>query len=180
MARNPIQMQKGMSLSELIEKYGTEAQCEAALTAWRWPNGFVCPHCGERDHGVVGRRRLYLCHRCRKQTSLKAGTVFAHTHLPLTKWFQGMYLLTQAKNSISTLEFARRLGGRPDTATLMRHKLMSVPRRVRLPLQPPFAPARHAWPPCCGRHSHRPEALPSDHFCGYVWVIKQASEAKPA
>jgi len=125
-ARNPIQMQKGMSLSELHAKYGTEAQCEAAVKAWRWPDGFVCPHCGSRDHAIVGERELYLCHDCLVQTSLKAGTVFAKSLLPLTKWFQGMYLLTQAKNSISTLELARQLGVRPDTAALLRHKLMSV------------------------------------------------------
>jgi Mn-dependent DtxR family transcriptional regulator len=46
--------------------------------------------------------------------------------LPLTKWFQGMYLLTLAKNTISSLDLARTLEVRPDTASLMRHKLMSV------------------------------------------------------
>ncbi|MGH7494726.1 MAG: IS1595 family transposase [bacterium] len=126
MARNPIQMQKGMSLNDLHEKYGTEEKCAAALKAWRWPDGFVCPHCGGRDHAVVGKRRLYLCHGCHKQTSLKAGTMFEKTFLPLRKWFQGMYLLVQSKNSISTLELGRHVGVRPDTAALMRHKLMSV------------------------------------------------------
>lgn len=126
MARNPIQMQKGLSLSELNERYGTEEKCEAAILKWRWPNGFVCPHCGCKDHGIVGQRELYMCHGCRVQTSLKSGTIFAKTLLPYTKWFQGMYLLTQSKNSISTLEMARQLGVRPDTASLMRHKLMSV------------------------------------------------------
>jgi transposase-like protein len=126
MARNPIQFQKGLSLTELNERYGTEAKCKAALVAWRWPDGFVCPHCGSRDHAIVGRRGLYLCHDCHKQTSVKAGTIFARTLLPLPKWFQGMFLLTQSKNSISTLELARQLGVRPDTASLMRHKLMSV------------------------------------------------------
>ena len=126
MARNPIQMQKGMSLSELYARYGTEAKCEAAIRTWRWPDGFVCPHCGSRDYAIVGKRELYLCHACLVQTSLKAGTMFAKSMLPLTKWFQGMYLLTQAKNSISTLELARQLGVRPDTASLLRHKLMSV------------------------------------------------------
>jgi hypothetical protein len=52
--------------------------------------------------------------------------IFARTLPPLTKWFQGMFLLTQSKNSISTLELARQLGVRPDTASLMRHKLMTV------------------------------------------------------
>ncbi len=126
MARNPIQMQKGLSLTELNARYGTEAKCKAALVAWRWPKGFVCPGCGCKDHGIVGKRQLYLCHGCLKQTSLTAGTIFARTLLPLTKWFQGMYLLTQSKNSISTLELARQLGVRPDTASLMRHKLMTV------------------------------------------------------
>lgn len=126
MSRNPIQLQKGLSLRQLQEKYGTEDQCEAMVRAWRWPDGFVCPHCGSRDHAIVGKRHLYECHGCRKQTSLKAGTVFENTMLPLTVWFQGMYLLTQAKNSISGLELARQLGVRPDTASLMRHKLMSV------------------------------------------------------
>jgi transposase-like protein len=126
MARNPIQMQKGMSLSDLYRQYGTEAQCEAAVVAWRWPNGFVCPRCGAREHAIVGKRRLFNCHGCQAQTSIKAGTIFARTLLPLTTWFQGMYLLTQSKNSISGLELARQLGVRPDTASLMRHKLMSV------------------------------------------------------
>jgi transposase-like protein len=126
MGANPIQLQKGLSLTELNKSYGTEAKCEAALRAWRRPDGFVCPQCGSCDHAVVGARRLYLCHGCRKQTSLKAGTIFARTLLPLTKWFQGLFLLTQSKNSISTLELARQLGVRPDTASLMRHKLMTV------------------------------------------------------
>ena len=126
MGRNPIQMQKGLSLSELHDTYGTEAQCKAAVRLWRWPDGFVCPGCGSREHTIVGRRELYECRDCLKQTSLTAGTVFAHTMLPLTKWFQGMYLITQSKNSIAGLELARQLGVRPDTASLMRHKLMSV------------------------------------------------------
>jgi transposase-like protein len=119
-------MQKGLSLSQLNAQYGTEAQCRAALVKWRWPGGFVCPHCASCDHAIVGKRQLYHCRACRTQTSLIAGTVFSKTLLPLTKWFQGMYLLTQSKNSISGLELARQLGVRPDTASLMRHKLMSV------------------------------------------------------
>jgi transposase-like protein len=126
MSRNPIQMQKGLSLTELNDTYGTEAQCRAAVKTWRWPDGFVCPGCGSGDHSIVGRREVYECRDCLKQTSLTAGTIFAHTLLPLTVWFQGMYLLTQSKNSISGLELARQLGVRPDTASLMRHKLISV------------------------------------------------------
>ena len=126
MARNPVQFQKGMSLSTFQERFGTEEKCEAALVAWRWPHGFVCPHCGEREHAIVGQRRLYSCHGCERQTSIKAGTVFARSLLPLVKWFQAMYLLTQSKNSISTLELSRQIGVKWDSAWLMRQKLASV------------------------------------------------------
>jgi hypothetical protein len=126
MARNPIQMQKGMSLSELYRQYGTEAQCEAAVVAWRWPNGFECSRCGAREHAIVDKRRLFNCHGCQAQSRSRPTLFSNSTLLPLTKRFQGMYLRTQSKNSISGLELARQLGVRPDTASLIRHKLMSV------------------------------------------------------
>jgi transposase-like protein len=125
-ARNAIQFQKGLSLKVFLERYGTEAKCEKAVRAWRWPSGFVCPRCGGREHTIVGSRELYNCHGCRKQTSLKANTIFARTFLPLTTWFLAMYLITQSKNSISGLELARQLGVGAEAAALLRHKLMSV------------------------------------------------------
>ena len=54
MPMNRIQFQPGMSLSQFLELYGTEEQCEAALEQTRWPNGFRCPRCGEQEHGLVG------------------------------------------------------------------------------------------------------------------------------
>ena len=126
MARNPVQFQKGMSLAEFMADYGSEEQCRQAVIAWRWPDGFVCPNCGGRKHAIVGKRRLFLCHGCRMQVSVRSGTVFAKSLLPLTKWFLAMFLLTQSKNSISTLELSRQLGVKWDTAWLLRQKLISV------------------------------------------------------
>jgi len=126
MARNFIQFQRGLSLSEFQKRYGTEEQCEAAVRRWRWPDGFVCPRCGGREHTVTGKRRLHECHACRLQTSLKAGTIFAKSLLPLVKWFQAMFLVTQSKNSISSLELSRQLGVKYDSAWLMRQKLNAV------------------------------------------------------
>lgn len=125
MPRNKVQFQKGMSLSDFLEQYGTEAQCEQALFAWRWPQGFVCPECGYEGHCVLGRG-LYQCHRCRRRTSITAGTLFAGTKLPLTKWLLAVYLLTQSKNGISALELSRQLGICYNSAWLMKHKLMQA------------------------------------------------------
>ncbi len=125
MSKNKVQFQKGMSLSNFLALYGTEVQCEQALFAWRWPHGFVCPECGHDGHCVLGRG-LYQCHHCRRQTSLTAGTLFAGTKLPLTKWLLGIYLLTQSKNGISALEMSRQLGICYNSAWLLKHKLMQA------------------------------------------------------
>lgn len=125
MSKNKVQFQRGMSLSEFLAQYGTEAQCRAALFAWRWPRGFVCPECGHTGHCELGRG-LYQCHRCHRQTSVTAGTLFAGTKLPLTAWFLAIYLLTQSKNGISAMDLSRQLGVCYNSAWLMKHKLMQA------------------------------------------------------
>jgi ribosomal protein L37AE/L43A len=85
MPMNRIQFQRGMSLAAFQRCYGTEAQCEAALFEARWPRGFVCPQCASPWHSNFERagQRLWQCARCRAQSSLTAGTVFAATKLSL-------------------------------------------------------------------------------------------------
>jgi transposase-like protein len=126
MARNLVQFQKGLSEAEFHDLYGSEERCQEAVFAWRWPQGFVCPDCGGRDHCVVKTRALYQCASCRRQTSLTAGTIFAASKLPLRTWFRAMYHLTQGKGGISSLELARRLGVTQTTAWKLKHKLMQV------------------------------------------------------
>lgn len=126
MARNKVQFQKGLSEAEFLRLYGDEDACREALFCWRWPDGFECPACGEHGHCVLDRRALIQCNECRTQTSLTAGTIFANTKLPLTTWFRAMYLITQSKQGISTVELGRRLGVRQTTAWAMKSKLTQV------------------------------------------------------
>jgi transposase-like protein len=128
MARNKVQFQKGMSETQFDELYGTEPLCHAALVQWRWPEGFECPGCGGREHCIVKRaaRSLYQCNACRKQTSVKAGTIFASSKLPLRLWFKTMYLVTQSKKGISSIELGRRLGVTQTAAWTLKHKLAQV------------------------------------------------------
>lgn len=128
MVINHVQFQKGLSMAEFMDKYGTQSKCHAALVASRWPNGFRCPCCGDERHATFVRenRQYWQCHRCRHQTTVKAGTIFEATKLPLTRWFLAMHLMTQAKNNVSALELKRHLGVRYKTAWLMKHKLLQV------------------------------------------------------
>ena len=111
-----------------MDRYGTEAKCEAALAEQRWPSGFVCPRCQDDRHSCFerGHQRLWQCHRCHHQVSITAGTIFENTKLPLTKWFLAMFFMTQFKNNISALCLKRHLGVSYDTAWLLKHKLMTV------------------------------------------------------
>lgn len=128
MGMNRVQMQAGLSMPMFLKRYGTEDQCEAAVMAMRWPEGFRCPTCRDDRYATVrvGHRHLWQCHRCRHQTSLIAGTVFEATKLPLTNWFLAIYLVTQSKNAISALSLKRQLGVSYPTAWLVKHKLMTV------------------------------------------------------
>ena len=126
MARNWIQFQKGYSLTQFVDEYGTEERCVAALFRWRWPNGFVCPQCEHTGYWRLQSRALYQCRGCRHQVSLTAGTILDSTKLGLRTWFLAMYLLTQTKNGISGLELSRQLGVSYNTAWSLKHKLMQV------------------------------------------------------
>lgn len=126
MAKNKVQFQKGYSLAELFQEYGTEEQCASALFQWRWPNGFACPNCQSTRHCELKCRELYQCNACHQQTSITSGTIFASTKLPLTKWFQAMHILGQSKNGRSALSLMRDLGVSYNTAWGMKQKIMQV------------------------------------------------------
>lgn len=129
MAMNRVQFQKGLSLPQFLQRYGTEEQCEEALIVARWPAGFVCPACGGKGVRTSFRRghqRYWQCAGCQHQCSLTSGTVFEATKLPLRLWFMAMQLLTQAKNNVSALELKRQLGVCYRTAWLIKHKLIEA------------------------------------------------------
>lgn len=131
MPQNKVQFQPGMSLSKFIERYGTEALCEQALGRSRWPHGFVCPQCGGRAHSrfLADGRRYWQCAQCRTQNSVCSGTLFHASKLPLTKWFQAIYLVTQNKNNLSALSLKRHLGVSYTTAWRVKHKLLEAMRQ---------------------------------------------------
>ena len=90
------------SLPAFLKQYGTEAACEKALLRARWPSGFVCPRCAATVYSRFQRAEewLWQCCACRHQTSLRSGTLFEHSRLPLTIWFLALYVLTHTKTNV--------------------------------------------------------------------------------
>jgi len=114
-------------------------QNEAAAIAWVeskvWPTGPVCPHCGgvERIGKMAGKATrigLYKCYQCRKQFTVKVGTVFEDSHVPMNLWVQAMYLLCSSKKGISSNQLHRTLGVTLKTAWFMSHRIREAMRVV--------------------------------------------------
>lgn len=126
MAKNKIQFQRGISIPDFMEHYGTEQKCRDTLFKLRWSDGFVCPKCDNKTCCEINGKGLLQCNRCHHQTSLIAGTIFQSTHLPLKTWFLTIFLLTQSKNGVSALELSKQLGISYNAAWRTKHKLMQV------------------------------------------------------
>lgn len=94
----------------------------------RWPDGFECPACRAKEYSYLTTRRLWKCKACKKQTSVKVGTIFEDSPLGLDKWLPAMWLLVNCKNGISSHELGRALGVHQESAWFMLH-------RIRLAMQ---------------------------------------------
>lgn len=100
-----------------------------------WPTGPVCPHCGNVDasrfyplNGKSHRMGLRKCAECRKQFTVKVGTIFESSHVPLHKWLQAIYLMVSSKKGISSNQLARTLEVTVKTAWFMSHRIREAMR----------------------------------------------------
>jgi len=117
-------MAKGRSLSQFQETFPDEASCAAFLLERRWPNGFVCPRCGERRAAALkSRAHTYECLACKRQTSVIAGTAMHRSKLPLTAWFWAAHLMATHSNGMSARQLEDQLGVAYKTAWLLTQKL---------------------------------------------------------
>ncbi len=103
------------------------------LESLRWPNGPICPHCGngERIYPLKGkshRKGLYKCKECRKQFSVTVKTLFERSKIDLNLWLLAVYLLCSSKKGISSHQLHRTLGVTYKTAWFMTHRIREAMR----------------------------------------------------
>jgi transposase-like protein len=93
-----------------------------------WPSGPVCPHCGgvERNRKMGGKSTrvgTYKCYDCRKPFTVKVGTIFESSHIPLRLWLQAIFLIAASKKGISSNQLHRTLGITLKSAWFMSHRI---------------------------------------------------------
>jgi transposase-like protein len=124
-------MQTPATLQEAIQHFASYEKCRAFMVEIRWANGVVkCPYCGSEKVKYLENARLYRCYgkHARQKFSLKVGTIFEDSPIPLEKWLPAVWLLVNCKNGISSYEVHRALGVTQKSAWFML-------QRIRLAIQ---------------------------------------------
>jgi transposase-like protein len=115
------------TLMEAVKHYADLNVCHAVMTKIKWPDGIVkCPECTSENVGLIATRRMFKCRECKRQFSVKVGTIFEDSPLGLDKWFVAVWAITNAKNGISSCELARAIGVTQKSAWHMLHRIRHV------------------------------------------------------
>ncbi len=133
-----------LNIAELSDLFTNENAARSFIEARVWPNGPVCPHCrSTQAYALIGRatstkpvrKGVYKCKDCRKQFTVRIGTIFEDSKLPFTKWLITIHLMTSSKKGISSLQISREIGITVKSAWFMTHRIREAMRQDG-PLEP--------------------------------------------
>jgi transposase-like protein len=111
------------TLIEAIRYFSDLDVCVAFVASLRWPNGPVCPSCEGTEHSYLKTRRLWKCKACKRQFSVKVGTIFEDSPIPLDKWMAAIWLIANSKNGISSHELGRAIGLTQKSSWFVLHRV---------------------------------------------------------
>jgi transposase-like protein len=116
------------TLLEAIRYFADPEVCVQFVASLRWPNGPRCPSCDGSEHSYLKTRRIWKCKGCKRQFSVKVGTIFEDSPIPLDKWLASIWMIANSKNGVSSHELARSIGITQKSAWFVLH-------RIRLAMQ---------------------------------------------
>lgn len=116
-------IQQFESLIQMMSAIPDEQSAIDHFTAIRWKAGAFCPHCGSTRVYHFSDRRAHKCGDCRKRFSIKVGTIFEDSKIPLRQWLLAIYLITSHKKGIASTQLAKDIGVTQKTAWFMLHRL---------------------------------------------------------
>ncbi len=121
-----------LNLATSVSVFAEEESAISFLENKRWPNGPICPFCGgDKIYSLKAksesvkpvRRGVHKCAECRKQFTVRIGTVFENSHIPLNKWLMAVHLMTSSKKGVSSLQLSRELGITPKSAWFLTRRI---------------------------------------------------------
>ena len=132
--RKPSNPASPTTLVEAIRYFSDMDRAHAFIVALRFPNGPACPRmgCGSANVGYIQTRRMWQCKDCKKQSSVKVGTIFEDSPIGFDKWIPAMWMLAGDRNGISSHELSRAIGVTQKTAWFMLHRIRLAMRERSL------------------------------------------------
>jgi transposase-like protein len=112
-----------ISTFELFAKFPNEESARAYIEGLRWPNGVACPTCSGKDRITPRKNGFYRCNACKLDFTVRTGTIYERSHIPLHKWLYAMYMLMTARKGISSLQLAKQIGITQKSAWFMLGRL---------------------------------------------------------
>src|SRR6266853_5022471 len=118
-----VKLNSKSGLMEAIQYFSDPMVCLETVAKAKWPNGPECPKCSGKKLSFLKTRLMWTCLACRKQFSVKVGTIFEDSAIPLNKWLAAMWLVGNCKNGVSSYEMGRDLEVTQRTAWFMNHRI---------------------------------------------------------
>ena len=115
-----------MDLLTLFDRFHSEERCVEYLEGLRWPKGVRCPRCDSGKISRIVKRAQFDCDSCRYQFSVKAGTIFHDSHLPLRKWFAAVYMMSESPKGVSANQLKRVLKVAYKTSWYLCHRIRAA------------------------------------------------------
>ena len=112
-----------ISTFEFFAKFPNERGALEYFESRRWPDGICCLHCGSERTSRLQECQYHRCKDCRKKFTVRKGTIFEGSHIPLHRWLYAMYRLQTARKGISSLQLSRELGITQKSSWFMLHRL---------------------------------------------------------
>ena len=112
-----------ISTLQLFEMFPDRESARLYLEASLWPEGPRCPVCGLGERITARKGGYYRCNQCKEDFTIRTGTIFERSHVPLHKWIYSMYLLVTARKGISSMQLAKQIGVTQKTALFILHRL---------------------------------------------------------
>ena len=119
-------MKAPKTLQQAIQLFSDEQVCIDAVASMRWPDGPECPHCQAKEPYYLATQKRWKCRSCRKQFSVKVGTIFEDSPISLQQWLPALWMLVNDKNGISSYELHRALDISQKSAWFVLHRLRMV------------------------------------------------------
>lgn len=112
-----------ISTFQLFQMFPDEETARVYLESRLWPKGVTCPTCAGQDRITPRKAGFHRCNKCQLDFTIRTGTIFERSHIPLHKWLYAMYLIVTARKGISSMQIAKEIGVQQKSAWFMLHRL---------------------------------------------------------